>query len=120
MSDGPDDPPTMPFGKYKGKFITDVPDDYLQWLEPQEFVYTQLRETIRTELEGRGLSSEDSPWSTAATKPFKLNRRDPCPDPALARELIEAGVRTLSIRLRPDEGKLTTLDKCANWLRQKI
>ena len=105
MSDGPDDTPTMPFGKYRGQPISEIPADYLQWLEPQKFVFPQLREVIKKEL---------------AERPPVPVRRAQCPDPALARELIEVGVRTLSIRFRPDQEKLTMLDQCANWLRQKI
>lgn len=28
----------LPFGKYKGKLIADVPNSYLNWLTDQEFV----------------------------------------------------------------------------------
>ena len=111
MSDGPDGTvTTMPFGKYKGKFIADVPDDYLRWLEPQEFVYPRLRQAIRAELAERATEDTDHDEKFGPK----------CPDPALAREIIEVGIRTLSIRFRPDEEKLTMLDQCANWLRQTI
>ena len=117
MSDGPDDTPTMPFGKYRGQPLSEIPADYLRWVEPKEFVRPQLREVIKKELAQRS----SAPTRSSAVSLQELwTGSSPCPDAAVAREIIEAGVRILSIRLRPDEEKLTTLDKCANWLRQKI
>lgn len=46
----------IPFGKYKGKLIADVPSNYLNWLREQEFVYTdypELAKQIKIELEFR-------------------------------------------------------------------
>ena len=41
--------PTMPFGKFKGQAIEDLPDWYLDWCLEQEFIKDPLRSEIETE-----------------------------------------------------------------------
>lgn len=36
----------MPFGKYKGKLIKDIPDNYLIWLNAQEYVNGKLSQQL--------------------------------------------------------------------------
>lgn len=36
----------MPFGKYKGKEMQDVPDDYLIWLHKENKCFGKLKEYI--------------------------------------------------------------------------
>lgn len=43
----------MPFGKYKGMNILDVPLDYLQWIEQQSWLKDDLRKEINFEIERR-------------------------------------------------------------------
>jgi uncharacterized protein (DUF3820 family) len=43
----------MPFGKYKGEDITDVPTDYLSWLEEQDWIREPMRKAVQFELERR-------------------------------------------------------------------
>jgi uncharacterized protein (DUF3820 family) len=58
----------MPFGKYKGMDILDVPLTYLQWLEEQSFVREPLRKEIQFELERR---TGDRPGQGKVVKPAK-------------------------------------------------
>ena len=37
---------TMPFGKYRGKLIKDIPDNYLIWLNAQEYVNGKLSQQL--------------------------------------------------------------------------
>lgn len=37
----------MPFGKYKGEYLGDIPVDYLEWLHGQDFVKGKLLENIQ-------------------------------------------------------------------------
>lgn len=42
----------LPFGKYKGKLLADVPNSYLNWLLDQEFVeekYSKLYQIAKLE-----------------------------------------------------------------------
>lgn len=107
----------MPFGKHRGQALSDIPTDYLFWLSHQDFVREQLQQAIIAELEERkNAIPEDFP----DFEPAQTDNFSNCPDPAVTRELIETGARILSIRLRPDEEKLSLIDRCANWLRQQI
>ena len=36
----------MPFGKYKGKLIKDIPENYLIWLNSQEYVNGKLSQQL--------------------------------------------------------------------------
>lgn len=36
----------MPFGKYKGKLIKDIPENYLIWLNGQEYVNGKLSQQL--------------------------------------------------------------------------
>ena len=42
----------MPFGKYKGEFLGNVPDEYLEWAETI-VTSERLREAIRADLDHR-------------------------------------------------------------------
>ena len=44
--------PTMPFGKYRGHQIADLPDDYLTWLQTIE-LHSWLREAVAKECDRR-------------------------------------------------------------------
>jgi hypothetical protein len=45
--------PTLPFGKHKGKRLSDVPIDYLQWLAQKLDIEPNLRETIQCHIQQR-------------------------------------------------------------------
>ncbi len=57
---------SMPFGKYKGTPVGEIPRDYLRWLQDNVELRPQLAAAIRETLEG---ASDES--SRSASKPSK-------------------------------------------------
>ena len=53
----------MPFGKYQGEKIEDVPRDYLKWISNNLDLYGDLREAIFDELVGPTGEKWDVPKS---------------------------------------------------------
>jgi hypothetical protein len=98
---------TMPFGKYRGCFISELPLEYLDWLLDQEFIRNPLRSTLEREFEKRLHSQEPNNAI----------------DISLIDELVSAGLRTLSKKYHPDLGGdhdlMVALNNCAEWLRQQ-
>jgi len=45
--------PKIPFGKYKGKFASDIPVKYLDWLIGRDWVYKKLKDEILEHLQTR-------------------------------------------------------------------
>jgi len=98
---------TLPFGKYKGLDIQDVPVKYLSWL------VTSSRDTIRmaaTELERRGLKVPS----------LRLKR-----DASWAEKIIDVGHRELAKRHHPDipggnTSDMQSINAAAEMLREKI
>ena len=43
----------IPFGKHKGKAVSECPTEYLDWLLGQDWLFDDLREAIESDLEGR-------------------------------------------------------------------
>lgn len=59
----------MPFGKYKGMNILDVPLEYLKWLEEQSFVRGPLRKELQFEINRR---VGDTPGMGKVIKPSNI------------------------------------------------
>jgi len=103
---------TMPFGKYRGEAISDLPGDYLNWLTSID-----LREPLRSAVlaEATRRHAGDRPARTLAR---------PCPAPDVAYELVGAGLRSLSMRHHPDVGgtheEMTKVTAVVEWLRAVI
>jgi Putative quorum-sensing-regulated virulence factor len=96
----------MPFGKYKGEPLSDLPDDYLQWVLDN----CELREPWRWRIEdeyqsrqfGGGARRErwESWGSQSAPGPAGL----PAAMRATACEIVRAGYRAVALRRHPDRG----------------
>lgn len=43
----------IPFGKYKGQDFDDIPIDYIQWLEEQNWLKDELRQECQFQLDRR-------------------------------------------------------------------
>jgi uncharacterized protein (DUF3820 family) len=43
---------TIPFGKYKGRAISECPVEYLDWLIGQDWLFEDLKKDIEEYLEG--------------------------------------------------------------------
>ena len=95
---------TMPFGKYRGQPLCDLPQDYLDWLTTIE-LHGQLRAAVKIEVDRR------------------LYTAHACPT-AIAEELIAAGTRHLARRYHPDTGgsheAMIEVTVAAAFLRQAV
>lgn len=101
----------MPFGKFKGWALHDLPDDYLQWLQEID-----LREPLRSAVLDEALNRDPC----AGPTPTMTG----CPDPEAARELIGAGLRSLARTRHPDAGgsheEMIRVTAVADWLRARV
>jgi hypothetical protein len=81
----------MPFGKFKGCYVEDLPDAYVGWLLNLNNLCEPLASALRDEATRRGLYRE-----------FPRPRRFLVP--SVVSELIEAGFRSIAKRAHPDVG----------------
>lgn len=104
----------VPFGKFRGVLITELPDHYLEWLGCLSSLREPLRSAVQAEVERR----RPRPNS------YACSIRDGCPDPEVANQLISAGLRTLARQHHPDLGgspqKMTAVNTAAEWLRRRV
>lgn len=110
---------TMPFGKYKGFSLRQIPDDYLHWLLEEVDLRAWLQAAVESELHDREAHeyTDDNPPPTPS--------RYDCPDAAIAEEIIGMGLKVLAKRHHPDvnggDGEIMKLiNQCAEWLRAQI
>jgi hypothetical protein len=89
----------MPFGKYRGTEIEDIPSDYLKWLRTID-LHGHLKRAVEDEWRVREPDEdEDEDEDEApATPPMNLDGEDR----ALLDELMRAGYRTLARKYHPD------------------
>lgn len=102
----------MPFGKYRGVLLADLPDDYLAWL----FTKLELREPLRTQV-GAEYHARFSRRTSTATQPL--------PEViTMAEELVSAGFRKLANQHHPDHGgdhkTMVLVNNAADFLRQSL
>ena len=97
----------IPFGKYRGTPVTELPFDYLQWLTSIE-----LLEPLRTEVQkeyGKRLCDQ--------------SQYEGLIDLEVIDEIISAGVRSLARTHHPDAGgdhdKMVAINNAADWLRER-
>jgi len=90
---------SLPFGKYKGRLVREVPTSYLEWATETVTLPPGLREAIREELERRRRHSR----ANGRASPLALA----VPDPEVALEVITAGKRALALKYHPDRGGQT-------------
>ena len=104
---------TLPFGKFRGAALEDVPLSYLAWcIENVTNADPELMQAIRYEIATR-LDVRPTPRCT---------RSLPAPEIAdAANELIHAGYRALARRAHPDTGGthdgMIAVQSARDWLR---
>jgi hypothetical protein len=109
---------TMPFGKYKGTEIAELPSDYLLWMLALDDLREPLRSAVLREAVRR---NEEVPIALKHNvvainlKPEELQ---------LARRLFDAGYKTLARALHPDLGgdvqQMQDLNLFAENVRQQF
>ena len=105
---------TLPFGKYSGRDLEDVPLSYLAWLfEEVEIKSRALRRAIVAEIADRIGAPFD-----AYNEPYRP------PAPPLVAALIAAGFRQLASRHHPDHGgnhhQMIATTAARDWLVQQV
>ena len=98
----------MPFGRFRGERLEDVPDAYVRWLLAIE-LRDPLRTAVLAEAELRGLVPHSAPQGAP--------RRD------VAEQLVTAGLHALARRHHPDVGgnvrTMQDVTTVASWLRAR-
>ena len=98
----------IPFGKYKGEYVSYLPDEYLWWLFGQDFLKSPLDEVVRDEAMQR--------WPE---KFETLSARQPEARPDLKRA-IQSLFWELASKFHPDHGGDNEAMKALNLFREKI
>jgi hypothetical protein len=110
----------MPFGKYSGRPLAEIPTDYLSWLLSVE-LRPWLRDAVASEYKRR-IDEYDREY-TPPPPPASGIRIRPEELP-LARRLVEAGYRSLARLMHPDKGgdvrEMQRLNALAESVRTQI
>jgi len=105
----------MPFGKYRGWDLRDLPEDYLDWLEGLPDLRNPLARAVCCEVSRR--QQEQEPHEA-------LQRQPDAGTMAAAGELVAAGYRELAKRNHPDVGgdtaTMQAVNAAAAWLRAHL
>jgi len=100
----------MPFGKFKGVLVADLPDDYLEWL----INVVEMREPLKTVVK----EEHDRRFAASATAELPTEVR------TMAAEIVSAGYRKLALQHHPDHGGQTRtmqlINAAADFLRSKV
>ena len=104
----------MPFGKFRGWPIDELPDKYLWWLLGLPDLHAPLQSALCDEADRRDRGAEDR---------RHVKKRAPRTD--IVDELVGAGLRGLAKRYHPDlvggDGeKMKSLNTAADWLKAQV
>jgi Putative quorum-sensing-regulated virulence factor len=86
---------TMPFGKFRGVELEDLPDHYIHWLRS----LPDLRDPLLTGVESEWAKRFEPVWDGPQED---FVRGLDAEEFALLKQVIQAGYRSLSIKLHPD------------------
>ena len=127
----------MPFGKYKGQRLKDIPSSYLQW------AYTiadvgWLKDAIRDELKSRGYKAREAKRERRRYK-SDYNWRDynrsggeqksqptyiPSDFKEFALEIVSKGIKACALKYHPDKGGdeevMKSINQAGEWLRKTL
>ena len=100
----------IPFGKFKGYSIEDIPDDYFAWLQTIE-LRDPLRAAICAEAKARQFKDESDNYNGNA------------PRIAVVDQLVSAGLRSLARKHHPDVGgiheRMVEIISAADWVKSQ-
>jgi Putative quorum-sensing-regulated virulence factor len=101
----------MPFGKYRGRPLADIPDAYVHWLASLQNLREPLRAAVHREAQRRRHAESTRTLLPVAALP-------------IAHELITAGYRVLTKTSHPDVGgdhpRMVLLNATVTWLRAVV
>ena len=108
----------MPFGKFRGWGLEDLPRDYLLWLKSRPNLREPLRGCVTFEW-ARGLAELREPdWRDADALHIEPSERE------LFRQVVDAGYRQLALRFHPDVGgraaDMRRLNALVEGLREQL
>jgi hypothetical protein len=93
----------MPFGKYRGLDLADLPNEYLEWLRTRD-----LREPLQSAVEDE----------------IRMRKMPAGPTRKAAEEIVSTGYRALALKFHPDRGgdtaQMQAVNAAAGWLRGQL
>jgi hypothetical protein len=110
----------MPFGKFKGRRLADLPAEYLDWLYSLETLYAPTARAVEAEWLRRhaGRSTNNGAWQASRHGPI------PAAAQAAATQVVQEGYRALTRKWHPDVGgdaeRMRALNVAVDWLRARI
>jgi hypothetical protein len=117
----------MPFGRFKGVDIQDLPSDYLSWLVENIELRQPLLEAVDHEVKARKRATDDQSHHSARERRKILpstSLRLSSDQVNLVREIVEAGYRAVARRCHPDAGgdahEMVRLNLIAESLRAQL
>lgn len=84
----------VPFGKYRGRRVKDLPDHYVRWLFSQDWLEEPLRGSIEAEWDYRFHERDNRHPQRLLTGEVQ----------ELASEIVDSGFRALAKKFHPDCG----------------
>ena len=109
---------TMPFGKWKGHTLNDIPEEYLIWvLDNVETLSPFLRDEIERHLRG-----EDDEYARGYSEGFRAGRagRESMPRLDHVKQAVQRWHRETSLRFHPDRGGDARIMRVVNELRDSV
>jgi hypothetical protein len=109
---------TMPFGKWKGHTLDDIPVDYLIWvLDNVETLSPFLRDEIERHLRG-----DNEEYSRGYRDGFRAGQviREQAPRLDHVKQAVQKWHREVSLRFHPDRGGDARVMRVVNELRDSV
>ncbi len=115
----------MPFGRYKGDDLRELPEEYLRWLTSLPELREPLKSAVQTELDTRA-------WADRFRRRWEAQHAPSNPhlsgeqhvDRQTAQAIIDTGYRSLAAKAHPDVGgdsaEMVRLNVARDWLRGVI
>jgi|SRR5579871_626496 len=112
----------MPFGKYRGEPLSEIPTGYLRWvLDTCELRSEDLRDAIEEELESREASRREAP---PRSESGSRNTGTAPPPPSIAKEelrkILRDWYRSLAARFHHDRGNDQNIMRALNVARDEL